>query len=264
MLPGRLTSDSFQWPYYDGDLVVWIDPANEIERSMLVGYDPDVARAIQRFAGPGLHCIDVGANVGAVTLPMAKRVGPAGRVLAVEPGPPYVERLRDNLAANPALEQRVTIVAEGLSESVGTLLWKPDPAHPYNAGMSAAHPYAVPGELPVPVTTMDALVARQGWERVDFVKIDVEGMELEVLRGAENTLETLRPVVLFETMEVFRTLRREQTGHPDVFAEIERWLQGLGYALYALEADGRLKAVDAASLPDNTLALPRERSFSAP
>jgi FkbM family methyltransferase len=254
---------SFRWPYYDDDLVVWIDPANAIERSMLLGYDPDVVRAVQRFVGPGLHCIDVGANVGAVTLSMAKRVGPAGRVLAVEPGPPYVERLRDNIAANPALEQRVTIEAAGLSDAEGTLLWKPDPAHPYNAGMSAAHPSPMPGELPVRVTTMDALVVRQGWERVDFVKIDVEGMELEVLRGARETLGTRRPVVLFETMEVFRTLRREQTGQPDVFADIERSLQGLGYALYDLQADGNLKAVTAASLPDNTLAIPRERSFSA-
>ena len=114
---------------------------------------------------------------------MAKLVGPAGRVLAVEPGPPYVERLRANLALNASLSDRVAVHNVGLSDAPGMLHWRPDPNNPFNAGLSAAHPDSVPGEVAVPVTTLDALVASRELDRLDFIKIDVEGMELEVMRG---------------------------------------------------------------------------------
>src|SRR5581483_3209222 len=141
----------------------------------------------------GSNCIDVGANVGPVTLALARQVGPTGRVLAIEPGPPYVARLRRNLQVNPRLKDRVVILQSGISETEGSLLWRPDPVHPFNAGLSHVHGTAVPGEVRVPVTTLDTAIAQQKWDRVDFIKIDVEGMELEVLRGARGTLKALRP-----------------------------------------------------------------------
>jgi FkbM family methyltransferase len=252
--PGR----SLRWSHYLGDVVVWIDPANAIERKMLAGYESSVLRAVERFVSAGSYCIDVGANVGAVALALARQIGPSGRVLAIEPGPPYVARLRQNLRANPRLVNRVIILPVGLSEAEGSLLWRPDPLHPFNAGLSQVHSAAVPGELPVAVTTLDVVVARQGWERVDFIKIDVEGMELEVLRGARDTLESLRPVVLFETLEIFRGCHAAINGIADVFIAIEEFLHGLNYRLYDLQPDGSLQDVTAAALPDNTLALPIE------
>ena len=257
---------SIRWPHYQGDLTVWIDPANLIERSMFGGYDKDVIQSVQRFVGPGTCVVDVGANVGAVTLLVAKLVGPAGRVLAVEPGPPYVERLRANLALNASLSDRVTVHQVGLSDAPGMLQWRPDPKDPWNAGLSTAHPDSRPGEVTVPVTTLDALVASQELDRLDFIKIDVEGMELEVLRGARQTLEKLRPVLLLETMEMFRIWRRERTGIADVFAEIEGLLHDLGYRLFALRPDGKLEEVTFASLPDNTLGIPvrhGDRSYAS-
>jgi FkbM family methyltransferase len=252
--PGR----SLRWSRYLGDVVVWIDSANAIERKMLCGYETSVLRAVERFVAPGSHCIDVGANVGPVTLALARRVGPTGRVLAIEPGPPYVARLRRNLQANPRLRDRVVVLQAGISDTKGSLLWRPDPLHPFNAGLSQVHGTSVPGEVLVSVTTLDAAVAQQRWDRVDFIKIDVEGMELEVLRGARGTLESLRPVVLFETLEIFRSCHLAISGIADAFAEIERFLRGLNYRLCDLRPDGSLSEVTAAALPDNTLAMPRE------
>lgn len=262
--PGR----SFRWSSYLGDVAVWIDPANAIERKMLCGYEASVLRAVERFVAPGNYCIDVGANVGAVTLALARRVGPSGRVLAVEPGPPYVARLRRNLQANPRLMDRVVILQAGLSDAEGSLLWRPDPQHPFNAGLSQVHGAAVPDELLVSVTTLDAAVAEQKGDSVDFIKIDVEGMELEVLRGARRTLELLRPIVLFETLEIFRTSHWLVNGIADVFAEIEYFLHRLDYRLCDLRPDGSLQEVTARALPENTLAIPvefegiRERDLS--
>jgi FkbM family methyltransferase len=252
--PGR----SLRWSRYLGDVVVWIDSANAIERRMLCGYEASVLRAVERFVAPGNYCIDVGANVGPVTLALARQVGPFGRVLAIEPGPPYVARLRRNLQANPRLRDRVVLLQAGISETEGSLLWRPDPLHPFNAGLSHVHGASVPGEVLVPVTTLDAAVAQQGWGRVEFIKIDVEGMELEVLRGARGTLESLRPVVLFETLEMFRSWHLPINGVADVFAEIERFLRRLNYRLCDLRPDGSLQEVTAAALPDNTLAMPSE------
>ncbi len=252
--PGR----SLRWSHYLGDVVVWIDPANAIERKMLCGYEPSVLGAVERFVAPGSYCIDVGANVGPVTLALALRVGPTGRVLAIEPGPPYVARLRRNLQANLRLKDRVVILQSGISEAEGSLLWRPDPLHPFNAGLSHVHGIAVPGEVRVPVTTLDAVVAQQRWDRVDFIKIDVEGMELEVLRGAGDILKSRRPVVLFETLEIFRRWHLAINGIADVFAEIERFLCGLNYRLCDLQPDGSLQDVTVAALPDNTLAIPIE------
>jgi len=255
---------SLRWSNYLGDVVVWIDPANAIERKMIGGYEPSVLRAVERFVAAGSYCIDVGANVGAVTLALARQVGPSGRVLAIEPGPPYVARLCRNLRANPRLANRVVVLPAGLSEAEGSLLWRPDPNHPFNAGLSQVHSTAVPGELPVAVTTLDAAVAWQGWKRVDFIKIDVEGMELEVLRGARDTLESLRPLVLFETLEIFRPGHMAINGIADVFAEIEGFLRGLNYRLCDLRPDGSLQDVTAAALPDNTLAIPSDKTEPRP
>lgn len=114
---------SFRWPHYLGNLSIWVDTANEIERAMLNGYEKDVIDAARRFVHSGSCALDVGANAGAVTLLLAELVGATGRVTAVEPGPPFAERLRANLALNPALVDRVVVAQVGLSDAPGTLIW---------------------------------------------------------------------------------------------------------------------------------------------
>src|SRR5207244_7164528 len=120
-LPKRFT---LRWPYYLDDVSVLVDLGNPIERPMFRGeYEVDVSRIVADFVRPGSYCVDVGANVGPVTLLLAKYVGPDGRVAAVEPGPPYRARLAANLHMNPKLCDRVTVVAAGLSDAPGVLHW---------------------------------------------------------------------------------------------------------------------------------------------
>src|SRR5262249_24992267 len=110
--------ETIVWPKYLGDLSVQVDLGNVIEASLLSGtYDKDLERVFARFVRPGHCCIDVGANVGAVTLHLAKLAGPQGRVVAVEPGPPYFERLARNLELNPTIRERVAPVHAGLGEA---------------------------------------------------------------------------------------------------------------------------------------------------
>jgi FkbM family methyltransferase len=246
------------WPYYDQDVAVWVDPRNEVERVMITGaYDSDVSNPVKRFVGPGAHCIDVGANIGAVTLLFAKLVGPAGRVLAIEPGIPYRKRLLANLEANPALRKRVEILPVGISDAPGTLQWTPDPNRPFNAAIlpGLINASGIEGHS-VPVKTLDEVMDVSGWDRLDFIKVDVEGMELEVFRGAHKTLAKYRPVVLFESMPWARGYRRETSGL-DVFTEITNMLTGIGYRAFELTGAGDLhERIDPDTWPENTLAIP--------
>lgn len=236
-----------KWPYYLEDVTVFIDPGNDIENQMIWGdYQSDVSRVIRYFVKPGDYCVDVGANTGPVTLLLAKLTGPSGKVLSIEPGPPYYRRLLTNLDLNPGFKKIVTTLNKGVSDSEGTLLWAADPEHGWNGGL-----LNVSEGTSVEVTTLDACVEQLGWSKLDFVKIDVEGMELEVLKGSQQTLKKFRPIVLFETMEIFRGARGF-----DIFLEMENLLKGLNYRLYDLTEARELVEVHSDSLPDNTIALP--------
>jgi FkbM family methyltransferase len=242
------------WPYYQGDIRVLVDPSNPIELGMVTcpSYEPELGRVLPRFVQPGAWCIDVGANIGAVTLQLAKRAGPTGRVLAIEPGPPYCERLRRNLALNPSLQGRVTVLPLGVSDTPGTLQWQAAPHAPFNAHVRPDRIWnSHATDVSIEVATLDTIVRRQRWQRVDFIKVDVEGMEIQVLRGARETLRQFRPVVLFETLHGFL-----HEGGVDRFALISELLRSVGYAMHDLTENGVLKPVDAVALPSNTLALP--------
>lgn len=236
---------NFVWPYYLGERRIYIDTSNPIETEILSGtYDKASTLIIKNFVKAGDVCMDVGANIGALTLLLAELVGDRGSVYAVEPGPPYVQRLHANLALNPPLKKRVEIIPYGLSDAAGELTWRDDPEHPYNAVLLDIF-FPEQHGIKVPVRTIDSF----NLSKLNFIKIDVEGMELEVLRGGTETLRRLRPVVLFETMELFREARGF-----DIFAEIESLLRDSGYSLFSF--DGTLKAVTSKCLPWNTLALP--------
>ena len=122
--------------HYQGDLTVHLDTRSIIDREMLSGaYDRGTMLIVRRLVKPGHHCLDIGANVGAVSLAMAKRVAPTGRVYAFEPGPPFFDRLVRNVSSNPPLAGVVEAVNVGLRDQPGRLLWSEDPDNPGNGGM---------------------------------------------------------------------------------------------------------------------------------
>jgi FkbM family methyltransferase len=142
---------------------------------------------------PGDVVLDVGGCWGETALWMAHHVGPGGRVHCFEPGELNRTLLAANLERNPEPARRVTLHAAPLAAEAGQEIWVDDVA---GAGVTThvAEPGA--GALPVkPAVTdaIDAMVARGALERIDLIKMDVEGAELEVLKGAASTLRTQRP-----------------------------------------------------------------------
>jgi FkbM family methyltransferase len=231
---------------YLGRYRVAVDVKYPIERAMLAGsYEPELLDLIRRYVPTGGYCVDVGANVGAVSLAMADQVGPAGQVFAFEPGPFLFGRLTANARRNPRLKPSLTLINLGLSDGPGKLYWNEDANNPGNAGLLER------SGTRVEVTSLDSYFARNPIPRLDFVKIDVEGMEYEVLRGGRETWRTHRPVLYFETLREFESIR----GFP-VLSHIERLLAELRYNLYRPGADGALVRVTARDTGPNTAALP--------
>ncbi len=142
--------------------------------------------------------IDVGANVGAHTLPLAKHLR-YGKVVAVEPTDWAMKRLRDNLDLNPPLHERVELIQCGLVEKHGaqleTKIYSSWPLLGQGHDLHGGFLHSTSGADAI---TLDALVERLGLTRIDFIKIDVDGHEYSVIRGGEKTFSQFRPPLMME------------------------------------------------------------------
>jgi len=160
-----------------------------------------MAAIYRRMIGEGAIVIDVGANIGAHSLVIAKCVGPGGRVVAIEPTAYACQRLSEQIGLNPNYAPRITMVQAMLMGTKQAPLvdlvessWPledSDDAHPQHAGIAKPTTGAK-------VSTVDDIVLDLQLPAVNFIKIDVDGYEIEVLRGARNTLQKSRPIVFFE------------------------------------------------------------------
>src|SRR5262249_26155197 len=168
-------------------------------------------------------------NWGFFTANFARLVGPAGHVHAIEPDPSH----RRNLEAMRARHGNVTLHATGLSDHDGQgILHVPImDGRPVGALASLTVPAGRAGiahqQVRVPLTRLDSLLPKG--PRVAFVKCDVEGHELAVLRGAGALLRRDHPVILVEIEQ-----RHQKEDIRDTFEHLIR----LGYAGYALRAAG--------------------------
>jgi FkbM family methyltransferase len=232
--------------HYLGNLSVDIDTTYKVERIMWTGeYEPPLMRFLRTHQTAGWTCFDVGANVGAVALALAKYSGAQGSVYAFEPGPPNLLRLGNNFALNPELQARTQILPVGVGETPGELWWAEEQGNPGNALLSGA------GTHRIRVVTLDDVAREHRIDRVDFIKIDVEGMELQVMRGAEGLLRNSRPALYFETLS-----RYVETDKGAAFGNFQKLLvDELGYLLHRLGPAGELIPLSGSGHGDYTVAV---------
>src|SRR5687768_692491 len=180
---------------YYGDVTLILSSRYRIERFLLYdhAYDEKLLLSLMRIVSPGDVCLDVGANIGAITLSLAHRVGPGGRVLAFEPGPLLFDRLTKNIERNRL--GNVSAYQVGLGSHNAMLYWRLEEGE--NAGNAFIS--SDPTGIAVHVATPDEFVAIQQLPRIDLIKIDVEGMELSVIQGALGTIRRFKPCIIVET-----------------------------------------------------------------
>jgi FkbM family methyltransferase len=157
------------------------------------GWEPELHAAVAPTIASGMAVLDVGAHVGLFTLTAALRVGPTGRVVAFEPSPQTLVSLRRHISLN-GFDDRVEVVPAAVGDAEGEI---PFFVHAETQSASIARASLAelrPGdgamaatEIRVPVVTLDGFCAQHG-VGPDRVKIDVEGAELRVLRGALELL----------------------------------------------------------------------------
>jgi FkbM family methyltransferase len=194
---------------------VRIDPANR-----QLAWNADEYAAFKAAVRPGDTVIDVGANLGAYTVLFARWVGPGGRVIAFEPAPDSRAGLERQLSLNDPPAQ-VIVRSEAVAASSGTRSFHADGMH----GDNRLLPDADRGGIQVPATSLDEFCAREGIEP-DLIKIDVEGAELDVLRGARRTIARRGPALALFVELHPSTWPRAGVTRADVEAELRA--QGLG------------------------------------
>lgn len=212
-------------------------------------------RFVQRFLRPGMNVVDGGAHHGLYTLLSAKLVGKTGRVLAVEPSPREAKRLRRHLRVNRLRNVSLAVCALGEETSEAELYL----VRGKNDWCNSLRPPAVdePADrIRVPLRPMDDLLEELQMERVDFLKLDVEGAELSALRGAEKLLTgPHRPIILTELQDL-RTLPWNYAA-----CHIVRHLAARGYHWFTLSLEGGLSRVSCVEekYDANMVAVPAER-----
>lgn len=181
-------------------LKIWIYPKNEICRSMYVRgmYDPNMAVFVQSFLPKGGVFLDVGANMGYFSL-IAAKFDDTCRVIAIEPSSRDYKRLVQNVELN-VLGNVVKPVMIAVGDRLGkkTIQIAPEEKSGLNTlGVGFAYKGITKESVEeVNVTTIDSIVNGEALERVDVIKLDIEGSEVRALEGAKETINSYRPVVI--------------------------------------------------------------------
>lgn len=213
------------WPA-DG-LQLETDLRDRIQRQMWAGvYEPHVRECFEALIRPGDTYVDVGGHIGYHASLAALRTGPTGRVFALEADPTMHERLGANLRQFPWAKAVHTAVWE----RSGSLEFERS-AERHESGwgtLTAVRDLRRGEHLRVAATTLDEFCAQAAIERLDAVKIDAEGSELSILRGAGEVLGRFRP---FLVMEINTSLLLQGGAAPE---EIVDLLGTHTYRVYAL------------------------------
>jgi FkbM family methyltransferase len=216
---------------------------------------------LRRMVAPGDVCIDVGAAGGAHLLVMARRVGPAGRVLGFEPRPGS-HRFLERVVRLAGLGDRVSLHPLALADEPGSQPLRvpvvPTRAHfrgstadPEGAAAFATLPHR---EIEVTTSTLDDEVVRHRLPHVDLIKCDVEGAELLVLAGAREVLAEHRPVVVLEADDLHQA--REDARAQDVIDE----MVGHGYRVYRYRRGALEEVTEPLPDEDDYVFVPQERT----
>lgn len=242
--------------------IIWdLDLTEGIDLAIYLGmYENATLAAIKKIVKPGSIVADIGANIGAITLPLAQCVGSSGKVYAFEPTLWAYQKLSKNISLNPNLQGRIQaeqimLLADGQQppDSIYSSwnLAKPedDQTHPEHMGrlMSTEN---------VTAMTLDAYFELKPNMTLDLIKLDVDGYELPVLKGSKSILMKHKPIIILEV-----------AGSPhDDYSSVQEMLDELkiyGYGLKSL-ISGRVIQMDQKSIKQicprgggvNVLAVP--------
>lgn len=187
-------------------------------------WEPGEGRFLRSILKPGMHALDVGANIGYFTLLMARQVGPSGRVLAIEAEPENFRYLRANVELNGLANVELLPVAAHRTAGLVTITRNTE-----NPGGSRVVGQSGGQTWPVQAVRLDDVLDPE--MPIDVIKIDIEGMDHAAVESLERTIQRWRPTVLVE----LNPGNTEAFG--DVPREVLRFYRELGFEVRLLGGD---------------------------
>lgn len=175
---------------------LWLNDTGYIDKQIITKgeFEPTTTRAIERFVKEGDVVIDVGANIGYYTVLFSKLVGGTGKVIAFEPTRHFGKVLRKNIETNSL--SNVEVVDFGLSNKTQDLLIDIGPS---SATLHSPVGFdAIISHEKISLTTLNDFVKQTNPEKIDFIKVDIDGHEPLFFDGAWVALERYSPIVIFE------------------------------------------------------------------
>lgn len=148
-------------------------------------YERETSRIFVRIVESGKNVIDLGANIGYYTLLASKLVGAKGQVFAFEPLPSNLDYLRKNIELNNCSNVVIVPAAAGNFTGDGSFQLYADPT----LGHLLRNNHPKENVMHVPTVRLDDFLARQGWPRIDIIKADLEGGEVDALSGMTETCD---------------------------------------------------------------------------
>jgi FkbM family methyltransferase len=213
--------------------VVWSDAVRETVLSDQ--FEKGERKFVERFLQPGMTVLDVGAYFGIYSLVASLRVGAGGRVIAFEPSPRQMWKLRLNLRLNRCANVRVENLALSSTEGEAEFFVAIGGAEGFS-GLRRPDVGAQVRSLRVRTAALDDYLREHSIEAVHFIKLDVEGGELDFFRGASKLLgQTRAPVILCELQDI----RAKAWGH--TARQAADFVRGFGYRWFRPLADGTIE-----------------------
>jgi FkbM family methyltransferase len=238
----------------------WLARNDHVSRPLIQGnFETAEFSFIRKFLQPGMTMLDIGAHHGFYTLLASRIVGDAGRVYSFEPSPRERKALLRHVSLNRCKNVRVQALALGAEKKEAEL----HVVEGSQTGCNSLRPPVVlsgTSSVRVRVMPLDDWLSEQKIGHVDFIKLDVEGGELEVLKGAEALLERRpRPVILAEVQDI----RTRAWGYKA--KDVIESLRGKGYEWFSIAEDGSATALDVSAdeFDGNFVAFPQERGKAA-
>ena len=182
-----------------------------------------VVTKLLKIIKPGDICWDIGANIGFYTCLLASQVENTGAVVAFEPAAHTCDYLHENISLNQFTNVNVVNKGIGDKSEQGNLYYSEAALTEGTASLKYAEGRAASES--VTLDTIDNLISVL--PPPNFIKIDVEGYQLEVLRGGESCLKTHAPLLMAELKDVGETNRGD-------FSRVEKYVTDLGYSLYEI------------------------------
>ncbi len=183
-------------------------------------YEADTNRILSQYIKKGDVVIEAGANIGSETLLISRIVGGTGYVYAFEPNPYTFERLGINISINELSNVSIHDIAMG--ESNGEISFNIYPKNFCNPGMSSKYmETSQTKKITVAQNTLDTFIREKNIEKVDLIKMDIQGAEMDMIQGADETIKRFMPTIFTEAYDLYNDVK--------AFYGI---LSGYGYKIY--------------------------------